>query len=542
MAYISLYRKYRPKRFDDVVGQEIVVKILKNSIKENKIAHAYIFAGPRGVGKTSIAKIFAKAVNCLDSVDGDLCGKCEVCINNISNEIDIVEIDAASNNGVDEIREIRNSIKLVPTKLKYKVYIIDEVHMLSISAFNALLKTLEEPPAHAIFILATTEVNKIPATVISRCQKFDFEKISPSLIEKQLKKILNLENKTVDDKILKLIAEISDGGMRDAINLLDQTISLNNSNITTDDIYKIIGEITEKELLETLNNIFNKDMPKILEILEKFNNKGINFDNVCSKLQVFLRDILIYKNTKKYFDSDYELVLDKYCNYDDEIYIQLCHELFSLSNELKKTSNQKNLVEIYFIKMILLISKYNKKNKELNNDPNNSAKEEKNSDQNNLNLEEEKKCIKQIRINNALYGADKKIKNDFINKIKNLDEYMTSKKYNLLASVLKKANVEVVSNKNIIFSFNNNFELMLFDKNNEEIDEFISKILNIEYKTTAVLTEEWNFIKDEYIKNISNGIKYKYIDEKFKKNVNKKSSDLENTLNSIFGEKYIKVD
>ena len=177
MAYISLYRKYRPKKFSDVVGQDVVVKILRNSIIENKIGHAYIFAGPRGIGKTSIAKIFSKAVNCLNSIDGDLCGKCESCINDINNEIDIVEIDAASNNGVEEIREIRNNIKLIPTKLKYKVYIIDEVHMLSISAFNALLKTLEEPPAHAIFILATTEINKIPNTVISRCQKFDFEKI-----------------------------------------------------------------------------------------------------------------------------------------------------------------------------------------------------------------------------------------------------------------------------------------------------------------------------------------------------------------------------
>ena len=184
MAYISLYRKYRPKKFSDVVGQDVVVKILRNSIIENKIGHAYIFAGPRGIGKTSIAKIFSKAVNCLNSIDGDLCGKCESCINDINNEIDIVEIDAASNNGVEEIREIRNNIKLMPTKLKYKVYIIDEVHMLSISAFNALLKTLEEPPAHAIFILATTEINKIPNTVISRCQKFDFEKIPPELIEK----------------------------------------------------------------------------------------------------------------------------------------------------------------------------------------------------------------------------------------------------------------------------------------------------------------------------------------------------------------------
>ena len=178
MAYISLYRKYRPKKFSDVVGQDVVVKILRNSIIENKIGHAYIFAGPRGIGKTSIAKIFSKAVNCLNSIDGDLCGKCESCINDINNEIDIVEIDAASNNGVEEIREIRNNIKLMPTKLKYKVYIIDEVHMLSIGAFNALLKTLEEPQEFIVIILISSNENNILATVKSRCTKMYFHKLT----------------------------------------------------------------------------------------------------------------------------------------------------------------------------------------------------------------------------------------------------------------------------------------------------------------------------------------------------------------------------
>lgn len=543
MAYISLYRKYRPKKFEDVVGQEMIVKILRNSIKENKIAHAYIFAGPRGVGKTSIAKIFSKAVNCLNPINGDLCENCDVCSNDADNEIDIIEIDAASNNGVDEIREIRNSIKLMPTRLKYKVYIIDEVHMLSISAFNALLKTLEEPPSHAIFILATTEVNKIPSTVISRCQKFDFEKITPKLIEKQLNKILELENKIISDKIVKLIAKISDGGMRDAINLLDQIISLNNSNITTDDVYKIIGEITDEELFEILNSIYNGNMADVLYYIEKISDKGINFDAVCNKLQSFIRDILIYKNTEKYFDNEYEIKLDKYCNYDDEVYLKLCHELFSLSNELKKTTNQKNLVEIYFIKMVLLI--LNNKN---NNDYNiikfddipieketNDIKKITEENTKNINL------IKKIRINNALFGANKKIKTEFVEKFRNIDEYMFTKKFNSVASILKKANIEVVSDKNVIFSFKNDFELILFDKNIKQIDDFVSKICNHEYKTIAITIVDWNKIKKEYIKNINDGIKYEYIDEKQKIN-NKNNNELENTLNSIFGEKYITID
>ena len=543
MAYISLYRKYRPKKFEDVVGQEMIVKILRNSIKENKIAHAYIFAGPRGVGKTSIAKIFSKAVNCLNPINGDLCENCDVCSNDADNEIDIIEIDAASNNGVDEIREIRNSIKLMPTRLKYKVYIIDEVHMLSISAFNALLKTLEEPPSHAIFILATTEVNKIPSTVISRCQKFDFEKITPKLIEKQLNKILELENKIISDKIVKLIAKISDGGMRDAINLLDQIISLNNSNITTDDVYKIIGEITDEELFEILNSIYNGNMADVLYYIEKISDKGINFDAVCNKLQSFIRDILIYKNTEKYFDNEYEIKLDKYCNYDNEIYLKLCHELFSLSNELKKTTNQKNLVEIYFIKMVLLILN-NKNNNDYNIIKSDDIPIEKETNDIKKITEENTKninLIKKIRINNALFGANKKIKTEFVEKFRNIDEYMFTKKFNSLASILKKANIEVVSDKNVIFSFKNDFELILFDKNIKQIDDFVSKICNHEYKTIAVTIVEWNKIKKEYIKNINDGIKYEYIDEKQKIN-NKNNNELENTLNSIFGEKYITID
>ena len=248
MPYISLYRKYRPKTFSDVVGQEVVIKILKNSILTGKIGHAYIFSGPRGTGKTSIAKIFSKAVNCLENDSGDLCGKCSVCLSDFDDEIDIVEIDAASNNGVDEIREIRTNVKLVPNHLKYKVYIIDEVHMLSTSAFNALLKTLEEPPSNVIFILATTEFNKIPATVISRCQKFDFKKLTINQIENRLNYILDKENKTIKPEVVELISQLSDGGMRDAINMLDQLISLDKTDIDTDDVYNLIGDVSENKI------------------------------------------------------------------------------------------------------------------------------------------------------------------------------------------------------------------------------------------------------------------------------------------------------
>ena len=227
MAYQTLYRKYRPKSFDLVYGQDVIVKTLKNVIKNNKLSHAYLFTGPRGTGKTSCAKLFAKAINCLDNTStGDACNKCENCLsfNNNSNP-DIIEIDAASNNGVDEIREIKNKVNLVPAMSKYKVYIIDEVHMLSIGAFNALLKTLEEPPEYIIFILATTEPQKLPTTVISRCQRFDFKSISRESMKQCLENIIQKEKINIDTAALDEIILNSNGGMRDAIGMLDQAFA-----------------------------------------------------------------------------------------------------------------------------------------------------------------------------------------------------------------------------------------------------------------------------------------------------------------------------
>ena len=247
MSYLALYRKYRPVDFNNVYGQEEVVTVLKNAIVTGKISHAYLFCGPRGTGKTTIAKIVARLVNCDNLIDGNPCGKCYNCLNYL-NSNDIVEIDAASNNGVDEIRELRDKVNLVPSNAKYKVYIIDEVHMLTMQAFNALLKTLEEPPSHVIFILATTEPHKIPLTISSRCQKFRFSKISDDKIFDRLKDICYCENISTDDDTLYEIARLSDGGMRDAINILDQLVAYSNGNITIDDVYKVNGSVSYNDL------------------------------------------------------------------------------------------------------------------------------------------------------------------------------------------------------------------------------------------------------------------------------------------------------
>ena len=285
--YRALYRKYRPQGFESVVGQNTIVRTLKNSIINNSFSHAYIFFGPRGVGKTTASKIFARAINCLEPVNGDACGKCKNCIHSFEKEcVDIIEIDAASNNGVDEIRELKNKISLVPAELKYKVYIIDEVHMLSLGAFNALLKTLEEPPEHAIFILATTDPQKVPETIISRCQCFSFKRISEEMIVKRLREVCEMEGIEVDDNVLLEIAISSDGGMRDALGALDKLTAYTKSKITVDDFAELNGVITSKMLEELCNCIFNGDISQVLSLISKYNNDGKNLIQILLQIMV----------------------------------------------------------------------------------------------------------------------------------------------------------------------------------------------------------------------------------------------------------------
>ena len=544
MSYVSLYRKYRPKNFEEVVGQEVVVKILKNSIINNKIGHAYIFSGPRGTGKTRIKKIFSKAVNCLSNNNGDLCGNCEVCKLNFDDEIDIIEIDAASNNGVEEIREIRNNVKLMPNHLKYKVYIVDEVHMLSISAFNALLKTLEEPPQNVIFILATTEFNKIPATVVSRCQKFDFKKLNNKQIENRLNYILEKENKKLNGEVVKLISNICDGGMRDAINMLDQLISMEKKDITIDDVYNLIGDVNEKDIFEFLQLILNSDIKKLLEKVDSFYESGKNFINICDRLQLLIRNIIIYNNTNNYFDKEYEKELQLFSKVDIDKLLNVSEELFKLITELKKTNNQKIIMEIHMLKISLMFN-----NKKIDDNQNNVVnddeivnKEINKKDDNNIEDNKLKNEIKNIKINNALSRANKDLKKEFISKYNVIKEYVSNKEYNSLANLLLKCVPEVVSDKNIIFTFKNNFEVILFEKNEEEIVKFLKKVIGNKYSIVAVNEDEWLKIKEKYIKDTKNGIKYEYIEENINVKKSSKKSELESTVENLFGDDIIKVN
>ena len=278
MEYLAFYRKYRPKKFDEVVGQQYIIKTLKNVIKTNNISHSYMFVGPRGTGKTSVAKIFAKTINCKNPIDGVSCETCENCkLTNNNENVDIIEMDAASNNGVDEIREIKNHVSLMPTFSKYKIYIIDEVHMLSTGAFNALLKTLEEPPKHVIFILATTDFQKVPLTIKSRCQIFEFKPIFKQNIIERLKEISEKENIKIESQALTLIADTAKGGLRDAISLFDQLSTYTNKNIKYNDVIELSGRISQKETEELLKLIINQNYECFFQKIDDLENKSKKF-------------------------------------------------------------------------------------------------------------------------------------------------------------------------------------------------------------------------------------------------------------------------
>ena len=328
MEHLALYRKYRPKTFEEVIGQDHITKTLANQILAGKISHAYLFTGTRGTGKTSIAKIFAKAVNCENTQTGSPCGECEVCKRLAQdNDINIVEIDAASNNKVDDIRELREKVKFAPIGAKYKVYIIDEVHMLSDSAFNALLKTLEEPPKYVIFILATTEVHKLPATILSRCVHFDFRLVSVADLSKLLARIFDKEGIKYDAEALKLIASAGEGSVRDTLSIADCVNAYSNGNVTKENTLKVLGTTDYDLLVEFFDKIIQKDIGGMLSLINEMDSKGKN-------LSVFAKDVSKHAR---------DLLAIKTCKNPNEI-LNLPNDVFAKFEEQANTTNEKNLI------------------------------------------------------------------------------------------------------------------------------------------------------------------------------------------------------
>ena len=544
--YQALYRKYRPKTLDDVYGQDVIVKIIKNSIQNNQINHAYLFAGPRGTGKTSIAKIFAKIINCENPVDCKPCGKCVSCT--VENNSDIIEIDAASNNGVDEIRELRNKVNLLPAYGKYKVYIIDEVHMLTQGAFNALLKTLEEPPAHVIFILATTDPHKVLETILSRCQRLDFKKISNEAIVKNLKQIAEKENIDIDINALNEIATLADGGMRDSVGMLDQARAYTEGKITIEDIHEINGTLTEKNLKEILENIIENKLDEILEKIDKYNEKGKNFVKLLEEFINFTRNIILFKEAPKYFKEKTQNI-QNYEEISNKISIQELFDIIEILNkysfEMKNNNNSKLLFELSIIKIISAKSKNKVENEQKiqyikpNSTENvkNHSKIVQNVEKSEENVEKNKKTqtkyeqkytlnessciqeqknqnqiakkvnkkiistienIKKIRIDNTLAHFSKKEMRNIKSSLELLNDLLLDPDYSNSASMLLDGILKAASEENLIFVYKTKRLADLFNENLLDLEETIAKILNKKYNLIATDLDEWETIKKDF--------------------------------------------
>ena len=506
MAYKVLYRKYRPTNFKSIVGQKNIVDILQNSIINNKISHAYIFTGPRGTGKTSTAKVFAKAINCENLKNGEPCEKCNSCTN-FETSPDIIEIDAASNNGVDEIRELRNNISLTPAESKYKVYIIDEVHMLSTGAFNALLKTLEEPPEHVVFILATTEIYKVPITILSRCQRYDFKKINKGDMTKHLEKILKQEKIEYDKDVLDEIYELSDGCLRDALSILDQNSKANN-NITSDDLITNYEIISSKSLDDLMNNIKIGNYLGINEIINSFQNAGVSAQRLLKKLITYLEnlalDIKLNKNTNFQFSKVKNLICELNKYYVDAKINENTYSLIKLS--ILDQIDELEVDEMVHPKLT------EKEKKEI--------------------LESEKEpSLKEIRINNCFCEASK----DCLETIKLSWKDITKEK---VAGInLSNYKPVAASPKNIIVTSDDESLSNLFNSSSNKIEKAIKKH-DFNVKVVSLTEEEWQNAKNEFIKNKKNDVKYEYIDEPKKSDG---GSKIKEEVNKIFDDKSVEI-
>ncbi len=540
MAYKALYRTYRPNSFEEVAGQNHIVQTLKHAIEQNKIAHAYLFCGPRGTGKTSIAKIFAKMINC-ESDENKPCTVCDNCIavqNN--NHPDIIEIDAASNNGVEEVRNLIEKVKYAPIKGKFKVYIIDEVHMMSTGAFNALLKTIEEPPEHVIFILATTEPHKVLPTIISRCQRFDFTKVSKNEIIDRINFILQKENIDCDEEVIEMVAQLSDGGLRDALSILDQCIAYAQNDIKIEHINEIYGITTIQEKLDLFNYIFKKDAKMLLEKVNQLCEKGIDIKRLTFDLIEILKESIIFDYTNdstllnNLSDDNIKLFIE---NRGIAERFQMIHILMETYDKYKTAANINSYFEVCMLQLLdsnstikvnehtnsvtvsnktPIIEKTNvsretfiqppvlditDENYEIQYDKPKNIENKANSETDNEILVKKKvKALDKEFILSLLAGANKPEKNSDMNSFKRIPELMMDLNFAKYANLLKKSSI-VGSGKNyLVVSVDNQAlanEINELDIKNE-FQDFIYELMEKNKKVYAISKEQQNSVIKEF--------------------------------------------
>ncbi|WP_066503907.1 DNA polymerase III subunit gamma/tau [Abyssisolibacter fermentans] len=550
MSYKALYRQFRPKDFNGILGQSHIVTILKNQIIKDNTAHAYLFSGTRGTGKTSTAKIFSRAVNCPDSVDGNPCNKCKTCLSLLNGtNLDVVEMDAASNNSVDDIRDLKEKVKYPPSNGKYKVYIIDEVHMLSKGAFNALLKTLEEPPEYLIFILATTEPQKLPATILSRCQRYDFKRINTNDIVKNMNDICQKLNCDVEQKALNLIARNCDGAMRDALSILDQCISLTGEKLTYDYVLSIMGAVNNDAVFEISDSIISQDLYSTLKNINNIINDGKDIGQFIKDLIMHFRNILICKavdNPSDIIDLsiDNQQRIKQQCS---NISVGSIERIINLLSEaevrIKKTTQPRVILEVTIIKILNpeadnsfegIISRIDKIEKtmasgEFKTTPTTITSNEKNVIQKPINEPE----VEKVAVDSSKETIEKE-QLDGNNKILDLDINNVKEDWKNIIKKMKKEKIKIftlLSNGELVDVYNSTV-VISFNKENE----FFKNALNTE--------DNKKYVEEFLSKNLNSDITVKYIIEgqtytKQKETANNKS--LINKTKQLFGEEIVEI-
>lgn len=569
MAYQALYRKYRPTNFDEVVGQTHIIQTLKNAIVQNRIAHAYLFCGPRGTGKTSIAKIFAKTLNCTNSQDAP-CGVCENCkMAANGSHPDIIEIDAASNNGVDEVRNLIDKVKYAPMQGKYKIYIIDEVHMMTSGAFNALLKTIEEPPAHVIFIFATTEPNKVLPTIISRCQRFDFNKVSMHDIKYRLSVVCKNEGIEIDENGLTLIAQLADGGMRDALSILDQCVAYCSSHIDVNDIRKIYGIVTSEDIGKLFYSVYKKDVDSFVKDIQKYSDMGMDIKRLTADFIHMLKDSLILdysENSTLVSDMNKDMIRKYFKLAPINFRIKCMEELMDTYNKYTYASNALDYLEASLLK----ISSYSYESKThiIDSDHNDfkEAEEEENyetsyddtsddsdiiekntqKDDNNGVLEKSeisdvsRETLKQSENTNnkiilndefviqLLVGATKMERSIDTNKFNNIGQFISSLEFGKYAAILRNSSIMASGSNYIVVCVSseifakqiNEFEL------NYGYEDFTEVLLGKAKKVFALDKTQQSRVLDEFKERMISG----NLPEPYQVRLKRKDAESENNM------------